>query len=434
MHNHSLKTIGVETNFQQKKISFSYRLVTLSGLEAALKRELTTINPTFNIGVTSHRGRVEVSDCENPFSDLNSNTVDRFLSDVSLKSRLVQGVRVRFGGRFSGKWEKQVHESLRALPWRLFFAKGSCTPEIQVKSTKSRLFAPSRVRSLVEAAFKEFQGQNAFQQLERIPLGSPPTLGIAPRVFVHVEEDVLQLEVDAGGQLLNRLGLERFASESRLDVCEVSASAITMRSLQKILNKLTEPVVVWDPFCGSGHLVLAAMRTLSGVPPGSPAIEYPFRSFPFHNKTVFADAVGGLRMEPFANSDKIERFYATDSSFEAIEIMRRNVERFRSGLPRTDDMKDVISFQLQVERLPEAYTPPGGKVLVVSALPAKADSERKFKKFNEMVEKLTKENRLRGCVVATSKSHLFRKLSDRNWLTELRFFDGRREVEVLTLV
>lgn len=392
------------------------------------------ICPRVKSACMTSRGAVTFVDTVHPFANLNENYVDEFLVEITLKSRLLKGVRVKLGNNFSAKWEKQAREALGRLPWKMFFSKTSAMPEIFVKSNNSRLFAASRVRSMVEDSLKEFQGRTPFQQLEHLPLGLTPAC-ISPSVFVQVEEETFRIEIDAGGVLLNDFGFKKFESDSRLDLSEPSSSAIVLRSLSRVISDFTKETIIWDPFGGSGHLMLTAARTLSGVPPGSPAIEYPFRLFPFHERSVFAEKVSELKIEPLANIDRITKFYATDSSLEAVEIMKGNLSIFTAGLPKSNQKHNIIPFDIDIARLPDAYIPPSSseRVCILTSLPSKGDSERKYMKFHSLIENLRKDNRLAGCIVACSKSNIFKKLSNERWLTELRFFDGRREVEVLSL-
>jgi hypothetical protein len=141
-----------------------------------------------------------------------------------------------------------------------------------------------------------------------------------------------------------------------------------------------------------------------------------------------------LRLKPHKNIHHIKRVLATDSSVEAVQIATRNTEVFKSQLPQLNDGRDVLPFNVDVERLFDAYTPPGEGILIVTALPVKGDIERKYSKFHDMIDELLRKDTLLGCVVMTSKPNEFRRLARHSWLTELRFFDGKRFVEALRLV
>ena len=218
-----------------KKISFSYRLLTASGLESTLKRELDSIAPHLKSALSISRGSVQIrSELFDRF-DVASNFMDEFVSDVVLRSRVLNGVRIGLGEAFTAKWEQQASEAMRGLPWKMFYHKASPVPEVFVKSKTSRLFVPSHVRSLVEDAFKEYQGQSVFQQLQHRPIGASSEAA-SPRIFVQVEQDRFQFEVDAGGKMLNNFGLDRYNCDSRLDLAENSSAAIAIRSLSRLMR------------------------------------------------------------------------------------------------------------------------------------------------------------------------------------------------------
>jgi hypothetical protein len=152
-----------------------------------------------------------------------------------------------------------------------------------------------------------------------------------------------------------------------------------------------------------------------------------------HNPTVFAGVANELVCQPHARIDLIESSVLSDSSIEAINISKTNMEAFKKSLPQVDS-GDVIPFPIDIVRFPDAYSPPEGRLVIVTALPIKGDTQRKYKKFHDMVDKLMQDKRLAGCIVLTSKPVEFRRLSQRSWLTELRFFYGGRFVETLRLV
>lgn len=413
---------------RSQKIPFSYRLVTNPGLEAALKKEISSAFPRLQIAIGATRGTVDITDMRNPFSDMDSNTVDDFLSHTALNSRLARGIHMDFGHPFASKWESQAREGMRALPWKTFFRENMPTPEVSAKCVRSRLLVPKHVAKLVHEAFEEFRGKSRDSNLT----SEIEVSGSAPGILARVQDDEMRLSIDAAG-VLNNFGFDEFESESRLDITESIAAACVQNSLIPSLNDIASRTTIWDPLCGSGIFPFVVSHILAGIPPGSPVIDYPFRRFPFHNPIVFNEAVDGLRLRPHPKH-KLLRVIGSDSSLEAVQTARSNLERFRASLPTSDNVS-TIPFPVEIERLPDAYTPPGeGKMAILTALPAKGDTERKYKRFHQMVESLVIDQRLVSCVVATSKSNQFRKLSKFRWLTDLRIYDGRREVEVLRLV
>ena len=377
-------------------------------------------------------GLLEVVDTRNPLNNLSSNSLDEFLTTTVLKSRFVGGIHMPFGCGFSAKWENQAREALSNLPWSIFYRKSASMPEVRVKSRESRLVMPKHVVGLIHEAFSEYKGKSPDFQLENKAWDSRTEFP-SPAIVASVEDDVMRLSIDAGGPHLNQIYLEPFTKQSRLRIPQICASAIVSTSLLPIIGSVSLPTVIWDPLCANGVLPLMIAHTLAGFPAGSPASPYPFQQFPTHDPAVFTRIANSLTLQPHPKLGLLS-VLGSDSATEGVGISSRNREIFLANMPSTD-ADDNVQFPVAFQRHPDAYTPPShGKVIIVTAVPAKGDTDKKYASFHSMVDSLIREKRLMGCVVATSKSHQFRHASTQRWLTELRFFDGRRDVEVLSLV
>lgn len=357
--------------------------------------------------------------------------LDGFLSRVSLNSRLAKGVHIRLGNKFAGKWEKQMREGLLHLPWKLFYTQQSAMPVVRSKSWQSRIFSHKHIVELVQEGFKDFQGKSPYENFARVDINQA-ALSTSPCLLAHVSKNELELFVDAiGGPLNNTSGFESWEKESRLHIDSIVANGCVLRSLLPVIKDLSSPFTLWDPFCGNGILQLMTTSILAGLPAGSPMNEYLFKGFPIHDSEVFNGISESLRLTPHAKLSL--SILGTDASIEAIGIATRNFATFRSQLPTVSEVS-TIPFNVSFERRIDAYTPPEGKVFIMTALPVKGDTRRKYMHFHKMVDDLVKENRLEGCIVLTSKWNQFRKLSTRQWMTELRLFSGNREVELLRMI
>ena len=332
---------------------------------------------------------------------------------------------IRIGEPFEARWENQVRESIAKLPWKMFLDSSMLSSDISVKSTRSRLFSSQHIEQLIKDSTRD-----VLRSSETNPKSS--TEGLAIQVIVT--DNTMSVFADACGRHMNDMRFEDFKATSRLHINSSIAASIFSRSISRVLDDYSSSVSIWDPFCGSGALAFNVGKLVAGIPAGSPVTSYPFRSFRIHNPQDFIRVSNELRLRPHTNIHNVNRILATDSSVEAVQVTKRNSELFKSYLPQLNDGRDVLPFKIEVERLCDAYTPPKDKVVIVTALPVQGDIERKYSKFHEMIDELLKKNQLSGCVVLTSKSNDFRRLARHGWLTELRFFDGKRFVEALRLV
>ncbi|EEQ99260.1 hypothetical protein Pmar_PMAR013313 [Perkinsus marinus ATCC 50983] len=106
----------------------------------------------------------------------------------------------------------------------------------------------------------------------------------------------LYICADASGEQIRAYSPEEVANTIP---SHVAAACLQQSSLLQLLDK-GEPCTVFDPFLHSTSLCLEAAAMISGTPPGSPAMEYPF----------------------------------THADVEVVARAKREVEEFRRSLPR----------------------------------------------------------------------------------------------------
>ena len=68
-----------------------------------------------------------------------------------------------------------------------------------------------------------------------------------------------------------------------------------------------------------------------GLPPGSPAVPYPFRDFPTHDETRFAQVVRSLEMSPHPGLKDLV-LLGSDRDKEKVQFALQNLEDFLSRI------------------------------------------------------------------------------------------------------
>ncbi|CAK0836921.1 unnamed protein product [Prorocentrum cordatum] len=166
----------------------------------------------------------------------------------------------------------------------------------------------------------------------------PRRQAAATTVRLRLRHDECQVSVDGSGPLHMR-GYRKAGGEAPLRESLAAACVMTSPLLRRLTAALHggEELVLWDPFCGSGTLVLEALAAVLGQPPGDRGRRYPFTRFPCHGEEE--EAYGGLlsstwRPHPAAGSLTLQ---GTDRSQEQIDRATRNLHRFRRRLWRSDD-------------------------------------------------------------------------------------------------
>lgn len=271
---------------------------------------------------------------------------------MALQSRVAESVRVPVGEPFYAPDVSSLDACLRRLPWDNFLRLSENEePLIKVISQSSRLYhtrlVESRVAAILEEAASAKRGavasscrehplQDGAEEETSLQRRSAPTL-----LRVRLRHDECEVSVCATGPLHKRGYLK---STDGASVRETMAAACVLAS--PLLRKLTaaahsgEELTLWDPFCGSGALLLETLGVVLGDPPGDPLRRYPFTMFPCFRAEAGLDAdpreteASGyeafsqqLAPDPHPALPRLT-LLGTDPSLEHVERARRNLHRF----------------------------------------------------------------------------------------------------------
>lgn len=232
---------------------------------------------------------------------------------VALRSRLAESVRVRVGREFTATSFTQLKEQVGRMPWAAFLQRGGPAPRVSVTCHKSRLHHSGAVTQRVEQSI----GQ-------RLDLGDREP-GEQPGVHVRLRHDRVQLSVEAG-ERLHRRGYRTRVGQAPLR--ETLAAACLRAAGYDGLRPL------WDPFCGSGTLVIEAMAMAAHLAPGFDR-SFAFERWPTHDEQEYVAFREGLPRP----RDPVVAAFGSDRDPRAVAAARGNaraagVERhavFRRG-------------------------------------------------------------------------------------------------------
>ncbi|CAK9080680.1 unnamed protein product [Durusdinium trenchii] len=422
-------------------------LVTSPGLERSLERELQVLQ------IPGHfeplPGGVAVSG------------YDETLWRCCLQSRLAELVLVRVGEPFHAPDLRSLDEGLRRLPWQDFL-QASSKPIIKVSSEKSRLYHTKLLAEHVAASIPGTQANDAESPADELP-----------EVRLRLRHNEAQVSVAASG-LLHKRGARKAVGEASMR--ETLAAACVLASpLQRRLTQAAhqgEELVFWDPFCGSGAILLEALEVVLGQPTGNHSKSYPFKSFPCHDAEDFERVARELEPTPHGALGALT-LLSSDQSEEQIQRARQNLRRCLRRLNVLRESRE-FSAKASVEELLEALPcrvqllqGNFSKVLqrlqgesfkvmkmvkmmmtmttmmIVTNVPfglesgGKQDLEAGLPGASETYSQLGRVLRQqraewRGVYCLTAFPEAFRTHTGLEWSSELRFLNGRRWVDLLT--
>ncbi len=195
---------------------------------------------------------------------------------VALRSRLAESVRVRVGREFTATSFALLQDRVARLPWAVFIRRGGPAPRVSVTCHKSRLHHSGAVAERVAASMTERLGLISEKSDERSDE--------QPGVYVRLMRDRVLLSVDAG-ERLHRRGYRTRVGQAPLR--ETLAAACLRAAGYHGQRPL------WDPFCGSGTLVIEAASMAAGVVPGGQR-SFAFERWPAHDAQAYLAYRQGL--------------------------------------------------------------------------------------------------------------------------------------------
>lgn len=274
---------------------------TAPGLEPLALRELAALGLPATVedgGVTFAGGMAEVAT-----ANLRLGTVSRVL------------VRL---GTFKATRFDQVVRLGSALPFEQVMA--ARTPVAwKVTCRHSRLHHTVAVAQRLHAALQARLGA----EVPQVKLGDDETPSAAQLMVVRLQDDQVTVSADASGALLHQRGWRLQAGSAPLR--ETLAAALLM-------HVGWEPgMTLWDPFCGSGTLVIEAAVRAAGLAPGHQR-HFAYQRWP---------AAAGLRLPKASPAPVATGLWGSDSSHGVLLAAKANLERagvqatlFRGVVPK----------------------------------------------------------------------------------------------------
>jgi putative N6-adenine-specific DNA methylase len=240
----------------------------------------------------------------------------RFRADTAGLYRALMGLRAADrvlleAGFFRAEDFDALFEGARAVPWERLVPKGMGLKIAKVRSNRSRLKAETSIQSVThKAAAERLCGT---YKLARLPDDGP-----AAEVRVYVEKDMVSLLLDLSGEPLFKRG---YRSEGGIaPLRETTAAAMLLLSGWK------RKFPLYDPFCGSGTILIEAAMYAWDMAPGLG------RSFALGDLLI-ANRKGeeAVREELRSriNVERTVRIAGSDGDGRSVSIARSNIERLR---------------------------------------------------------------------------------------------------------
>jgi putative N6-adenine-specific DNA methylase len=202
-----------------------------------------------------------------------------------------------------------LFEGVRAVPWERYIPPGMGLTIPKVRSNRSRLKAETSIQAVAHKAAAERLG--TARHISRLPEGKSPA-----EIRVYVETDRVSLLLDLSGEPLFKRGYRSEGGTAPLR--ETTAAALIL------LAGWRRKFPLYDPFCGSGTILIEAAMYAWDMAPG---LGRPFAL----QKLLIADKeIERAAREELLGRVNFERTIRTAGSDEdgrAVSMARSNAER-----------------------------------------------------------------------------------------------------------
>ena len=226
---------------------------------------------------------------------------------ANLKLRCAERVFIRMGS-FPVYSFDELFEGVKALPWENWIGKDDAFP-VKGHAIRSKLFSVPDCQSIVKKAIVD-RLSNTYG------LKWLPEEGVKYQVEFFIFKDVATLMIDTSGVALHKRGYRPVAGEAPLR--ETLAAAMAM------LARPRDDVLFWDPFCGSGTIVIEAALLQSNQAPGL-GRGFAAEQFPQIPETLWRDARRAA-MSEIRQDCEFEAF-GSDIDEKVLETAKENAER-----------------------------------------------------------------------------------------------------------
>ena len=208
----------------------------LFGLEKPVADELKEMGAE---SVTPENGRVFFAGDES------------MLIRANLRSRFAERIGIVVG-EFAATTFTELFDGVKALPWENYIPKEGAFP-VKGWSLRSTLFSVPDCQAIVKKAIAARLG--AVYGVDWLPES-----GALYAVSVSLLKDRALLTIDTSGEGLHKRGYRRNANDAPLK--ETLAAAMVK------LARVYEDTTLYDPFCGSGTILIEAAFLARNIAPG----------------------------------------------------------------------------------------------------------------------------------------------------------------------
>ena len=170
---------------------------------------------------------------------------------ANIHLRTAERVLIKIGS-FPATDFSMLFDGTKALPWERFIGETDQFP-VRGHSIRSGLTSVPDCQSIIKkAVVSRLQESYSYERF--------PETGVKYQIEFFLFKDVVTLMLDTSGDPLHKRGYRPASGGAPLR--ETLAAAMVMNA------RLTDEILLWDPFCGSGTILIEAVMLMNRIAPG----------------------------------------------------------------------------------------------------------------------------------------------------------------------
>lgn len=229
------------------------------------------------------------------------------IARANIRLRCAERIYIRVGS-FPARSFTELFDGVRALPFEDFIGPDDAFP-VKGHAIRSKLYSVPDCQSIVKKAVVERLSSS-------YGLKWFPEEGAKYQIEFFIFKDIATLMIDTSGVALHKRGYRPAAGAAPLRETLAAAMALTSRPREEIL--------FWDPFCGSGTIVIEAAMILKNIAPG---LDRTFAAMDFDclHQGIWKDAADEAR--DLIRRDAAPELLGSDLDEKVLQYARENAER-----------------------------------------------------------------------------------------------------------
>ena len=229
------------------------------------------------------------------------------MARANMRLRTAERVYIKVGA-FPARSFTELFDGVKSLPFEDFIGPDDAFP-VKGHAIKSTLFSVPDCQSIVKKAIVErLRAAHGVVTL--------PEEGTKYQIEFFIFKDVATLMIDTSGVALHKRGYRPAAGAAPLRETLGAAMALTARVRPDIL--------LWDPFCGSGTIVIEAALIEKGIAPNT-GRDFAAMDFDFVDHRIWRTA--REEAEDLVKRDVKIELFGSDIDEKVLQYARENAAR-----------------------------------------------------------------------------------------------------------